>query len=474
MQTKNTQISIKSYLDLSQLLEKYKGNHEKNRTFALQHEAFKNDPLTLLHLWLNKNRFRVTTHLKSETFLTHFSTISTILAFIFLLIGFLTGIGLLSYSGHEPVNIVYYLLVAMVLPVISLLLSTFSMISDGLLSRFFNLFFPLHWIEKVVEFLPFNNKIELSEIKLSSALTKWMFLNRIQLFSLLFSFGLLIALVLMVIAKDIAFGWSTTLQISDESFQSILESIGFLWQPFLPNSIPSLELVEISHYFRLGERLDNQMIHNANKLGAWWQFLAMTTLVYAIFLRFIVWIFSRYGYQQQLNRDFLALKSVQRLLKEFTTPYVSTKSPKIEKHLEIIQETEEEQITETPHQGYPHIIGWNFSISEMQLANDSKSIRSLSVETVGGSNSFRKDEQIANAIDGTVLLYVKSWEPPTMDFVDFLEMLIENDKIDEIQLYPLGTVGRYYESDAKDIAVWKRKIQALKSERVWVVDDAEQ
>ncbi|HIO96214.1 MAG TPA: DUF2868 domain-containing protein [Campylobacterales bacterium] len=473
MQTKNTQLSIKSYLDLSQLLEEYKGNHEENRTFALQHEAFKNDPLTLLYLWLNKNRFRVTSHLKSETFLTHFLTISTVLAFIFLLVGFLTGIGLLSYSGHEPVNIIYYLLVAMVLPVVSLLLSTLSMISDGLLSRFFNLFFPLHWIEKFVEFLPFDNKIELSEIKLSSSLTKWMFLHRIQLFSLLFSFGLLMALILMVMAKDIAFGWSTTLQISDESFQTLLASIGFTWQSLMPNAIPSLELVEISHYFRLGERLDNEMIHNANKLGAWWQFLAMTTLVYAIFLRFIVWIFSRYGYQRQLNRDFLALKGAQRLIKEFTTPYVSTKSPKIEKHLEIIPETEE-QITETPHQGYPHIIGWNYSSSEMQLANDSKSIEGLSVETVGGRHSFREDEQIANSIDGTVLLYVKSWEPPTMDFVDFLEMLIDNDEIDEIQLYPLGTVGRYYESDAKDIAVWKRKIQALKVERVWVVDDAEQ
>ena len=471
MQRKNTQLSIKSYLDLSQLLEEYKGNHEENRTFALQHEAFKNDPLTLLYLWLNKNRFRVTTHLKSERFLTHFLTINTVLAFIFLLVGFLTGIGLLSYSGHEPVNIVYYLLVAMVLPVISLLLSTLSMISDGLLSRFFNLFFPLHWIEKFVEFLPFDNKIELSEIKLSSSLTKWMFLHRIQLFSLLFSFGLLMALILMVIAKDIAFGWSTTLQISDESFQTLLASIGFPWQSLMPNAIPSLELVEISRYFRLGERLDNEMIYNANKLGAWWQFLAMTTLVYAIFLRFILWIFSRYGYQRQLNRDFLALKGAQRLIKEFTTPYVSTKSPKIEKHLEIIPETKE-QITETPHQGYPHIIGWNYSRSEMQLANDSKSIEGLSVETVGGRHSFKEDEQIANTIDGTVLLYVKSWEPPTMDFVDFLEMLIDNDKIDEIQLYPLGTVGRYYESDAKDIAVWKRKIQALNVERVWVVDDA--
>jgi hypothetical protein len=60
-----------------------------------------------------------------------------------------------------------------------------------------------------------------------------------------------------------------------------------------------------------------------------------------------------------------------------------------------------------------------------------------------------------------------------MDFVDLLEMLIEYTKVDEVQIYPLGTVGRYYENDAKDIAVWRRKIQGLKSKKVWVIDDTE-
>jgi hypothetical protein len=57
-----------------------------------------------------------------------------------------------------------------------------------------------------------------------------------------------------------------------------------------------------------------------------------------------------------------------------------------------------------------------------------------------------------------------------MDFVDFLHLLIENQKADEVQVYPLGTTSRYYESDSKDVAVWVRKIQGLKLKKVWVID----
>ncbi|MCH9739879.1 MAG: DUF2868 domain-containing protein [Epsilonproteobacteria bacterium] len=469
MSSNKKKLSLSSYLDFAQLLESYQGNHEENRIFALKHKSLQNQPFSMLQLWAKENRFHVTEPFKSQNYLTHLRSVTHFLALLFLVMGFIAGLGLLSYSGEAPVNVIYYLFIAMVIPLLSMVLSLFSMLTRGEVAHFFTLFFPLHWFEKLVQLFPSKSKKLWRETALPLELTKWMFIERMQRLSLLFSIGLLIALVFMVVVKDIAFGWSTTLNITPDSFHVALAWVGIVWQKFVPSAIPSLELVEISQYFRLGEKLDTQMIDNAHKLGAWWQFLAMTTLVYAIGLRLLFWLFTRYGYQKHLKKEFMLLEGVDALLYEFQTPFVSTEAPKVEKHLEIVQETNE-QVSDKVRRAYNNILGWNFSEDEIALANDSKEIKGSYVSAVGGSNTFSEDEEEAKKASRTVLLYVKSWEPPTMDFVDFVEMLIESKKVDSVQVYPLGTVGRYYESDVKDIAVWKRKIQGLKSKKVWVID----
>ncbi len=97
----------------------------------------------------------------------------------------------------------------------------------------------------------------------------------------------------------------------------------------------------MSHYFRLGEKLDSSMIHNADKLGAWWKFLAMSTLFYAIGLRFLFWSFTKYLLDRELEKEFLALGGVSKILNEFNRPFISTKAPKPERHLEIKESTKE-------------------------------------------------------------------------------------------------------------------------------------
>ena len=469
MQIKNSKISIKSYLNLLELLNEYRGTHEENRLFALKHEALLQNPKKMLLAWMQKNEFRKTQTLESLSILQKLSILGNFIGLFSLIFGFIAGFGLLSYSGHAPVNVIYYLLFAMFIPLLSMLVSMVSLLSSGTVFNALSLFFPLHWIETVLNFFSFRDKVDVVNTLFSDELKKWMFMSRLQLFSLLFSVGLLFALLVIVISKDIAFSWSTTLNVSNMGFFKLLACIGFPWGHTLPSAIPSVELIEMSHYYRLGENLNTQMIQNADKLGAWWKYLAMVTLFYAIFLRFLLWLATRYGYQEQLEKDFLELDGVQKLLREFNTPFVSTESPKEEKHLEIVKESDE-QVSHAVAKVYETIIGWNFSNDEILLVNDAKGISSSNISTVGGNNSFAEDQKVAKEARAEVILYVKSWEPPTMDFIDFLEELLANDSVQEIQVYPLGTVGRNYESDEREVAIWKRKIQGLKSKKVWVID----
>ena len=469
MQIKYNKISIKSYLDLKQLMGEYQGTHEENRLFALKHESLIKSPKKLLLLWTDRHLFQVRERLESKKFTDYFSSLSTLFSFVSLLIGLFVGVGLLSYSGDAPVNIIYYLFFSMFLPLFGMIISLFAMFGKGEILNFFTLFFPLHWIEKVFSLLPFSKNINQLNETFSADLKKWMFINRLQLFSLFFSIGLLLSLLFMVAVQDIAFSWSTTLNITPLAFQKILISLATPWEIFFPMAVPSVELVELSHYYRLGEHLNPEMVKNANALGIWWKFLAMVTFFYAIFLRIVLLLFSAYLYQKQLNKEFFSIEGVEMVLREFQTPYVSTEAPKVEKHLKIEEERSVQTKVDT-RRAYSHIVGWNFSSDEIRLVNDSKEIQGLEVNTAGGSHSYAEDQNIAENVRRTILLYVKSWEPPTMDFIDFLELLIENKKVDEIQVYPLGTVGRYYESDAREIAVWKRKIESLKSKKVWVID----
>ena len=471
MYIKNSTVSIKSYLDLAQLLQEYRGSHEDNRAFALKHKNLEKAPTKLLLKWLDKNYFRIDGELNSKRYLDYLLSISSVLGLIFFILGFVVGLGLLSYDGKLPVNVIYYLFIAVFIPILSMTLSFISIFSSDRVAHLITLLFPLHWIEKVLNYLPFRKKLKGFKVNLLSfKLSKLLFIERIQLFSLIFSIGLLLSLLIMVVATDIAFGWSTTLQVTPEEFHKLIRYIGIFWDKIIPSAIPSLDLVEMSHYFRLGTKLDISMVHNADKLGAWWKFLSMTTLVYAIGFRLLFWLFIREYLKKQLEESILSLKCVDKILREFRTPYISTQALQKEEHLKIV-EAKKDVVVKKRGAKYQTILGWNFSKDEILLANDAKKIGGAdNIWAVGGSNSFNKDLEIVKNSSGVVLLYVKSWEPPTMDFIDILEMLVENSRVKRVEIYPLGTIGRYYKNEPEHIDIWRRKIESVDSQKVWIVN----
>jgi len=466
MQKNNNQFTLKSYLDLSQLLKQYQGNHEDNRVFALNEQE---KGVKLLSLWREKNLYRVVDELDSSKYLHYLALFTSLFGFLLLLVGFFTGFTLLSYSGKEPVNVIYLLLVMVGLPLLSMTLSLLSMFTGNMGASFLNHLSPFYYLEKMINFFPFARKVDFSDLPFSATLSKWIFLHRLQIFSFLFALGLFFSLVLTVISKDIAFAWSSTLEIDPVAFQSTLALLATPWQSFFPSAVPSLELVEVSHYFRLGEKLDVNMVQNADKLGAWWKFLAMATLTYALLLRLVFLFWSYVGLRRQLKKEFLELSGVKQLLSEFNTPYVSTQAQSVEHHLTLSEET-----VITPNatfaMEYHTLLGWNYTNSNLLLIEDFFKVKSEEIYEVGGRNSFNADQKIISKLKGRVLLYVKAWEPPTMDFIDFLEELLDQDGLSSIDVCPLGTASKNYVRESKDLSVWLKKLEPIKSNKLEVID----
>jgi len=244
-----------------------------------------------------------------------------------------------------------------------------------------------------------------------------------------------------------------------------LETLALPWKSFFPAAVPSLELIEKSQYFRLGEKLDPEMVRNASELGEWWKFLAFATLFYAIILRLVMWLVSVIGYRSALKRSFLNLDGAQALLRAMSEPLITTSSPKAEEVFEAKGNHYAREVG-TFDSSYDLTLGWAMSHNDLVLLNDTMKIISPLLEDVGGTNTLDEDREIILKAKGEVLFYVKAWEPPTMDFVDFLEALVKI--ADKIIVAPVGTPENGYLPREKELAVWGRKLQSVGEEKVWL------
>jgi hypothetical protein len=194
----------------------------------------------------------------------------------------------------------------------------------------------------------------------------------------------------------------------------------------------------------------------------------MAMVVYAILLRLVLWVWVHLAYKQALKKEFFAIVGVEKLLSEFATPFVSTQAPTIEKHLDVVE-------SEVSAEGdlaleYNAILGWNYSEENLHLIVDAFSIHGGSLKIVGGKNSFSEDQAVLSEVERSILVYVKAWEPPTMDFMDFLDDLLGKEKIFKVDICPLGTSSNAYASERRDLQVWLNKLEKIDSVKLGVID----
>jgi len=459
-------MNLKSYLNLYQLLEVDTSSKEERRVFGLFDESLKNRPIEQLLKWLGIHDSKLKKPLLSEIFSSYLYGITLGVVLIAFFIGIFSGITLLSYNGHAPVNVVYFIAMVIFLPLVTMTLTLFSMLKAHKTQSVLVHLSPAYWLEKLLSFLPSKVRKNVDSIKINPLLTNWIVIKRSQFVALFFSLGLLLSLLAIVATKDIAFAWSTTLDITPEAFHHFLEALSIPWKTWLPSAVPSLELIEQSQYFRLGDRLSEEMVLHASKLGEWWKFLAMSTLFYAIILRFMMYLLSLFGLRSALKKSFLTLDGVQTLLSDMNEPIISTHAAQRSNDNNINTQGNL-QIIEKLDNSYDIVQGWAMSKEGLEVLNDSMKVITPMVVDVGGTNTLREDTEIIHKSKGEVLLYVKAWEPPTMDFMDYLEELLVAE-IDKVVIVPVGTVEESYKAADRFINIWIKKLSTVESEKLWL------
>lgn len=458
-------MNIKSYVNLYELLKINPSTREENRAFGLTQVMLQHKPVAQLLAWTDAHKQRLKKPLLSETFSSYLYRVTFSLVLIAFVLGLLSGVGLLSYNGHEPVNVIYFIVVAIFIPVFTMLFTLLAMLRASSKESVLVHLSPAFWMEKILAFFPGNVQEHMKTLQINPLLANWVIIRRSQLIVLFFSFGLLLSLLAVVVTKDLAFAWSTTLHITPETFHDFLHTVAFPWREIAPSAVPSLELIEQSQYFRLGDKLDDEMISHASKLGEWWKFLAFSTLFYAIFLRFAMLILASFGFSAAVKQSLLTLKGTPKLLREINEPIISTHAKRGEKAF-ISDDGNYANIINRLDASYDVIQGWAIPHDELLVLGDSMKIISPKCFEAGGANSFEDDSEVIFNSHGEVLLFVKAWEPPTMDFIDYLSELTDN--VDKVIVVPIGTVENHYETTHKETDVWENKLSLLGDVKVWL------
>jgi len=458
-------MKLKSYLDLYSLLEANPSSREDNRAFGITHVMIKNRPIQQLLAWIEAYKGKLEKPILSEMFCSYLYRTTLTLALIAFFLGVISGVGLLSYSGKEPVNVIYFMAMVIAFPLFTMILTLFAMLRANRSQSVLVHVSPAFWMEKILGLLSGRMQEGIGELKINPLLANWVIIKRSQMLSLFFSMGLLLALLGVVVTKDIAFAWSTTLRINPESFYDFLHMLAFPWREFYPSAVPSIELIEQSHYFRLGGILSEKMVANASVLGEWWRFLAFSTLFYAIFLRFMMYMIAAFGLSHAIKRSLLTITGAKELLREINEPIITTHGQEPE-NVFVASDASYRQSIYTFDSSYDVVQGWAMTNDELLLLCDITGIISPAHYGVGGANHLEEDSEIVAKSKGEVLLFVKAWEPPTMDFVDYLEELAL--KVDKVIVAPVGISENSYSAPLKELDVWERKLSMLKNEKVWL------
>ena len=389
--------------------------------------------------------------------------------------GAMTGVsamaGIAVIDREQPINLLLMAAVFLVLPTIGWLLSVAAILwrarSKGI--RHDGIFgaggIANRWLERstglqsLMRKWPANTSSALIESHLQM-LPQWF---TVGLFA-----GALLALFAQVVFTDLAFGWSTTVEMDASSVESMCRWLAWPWSAWLPAAVPDLALVEASRFFRLEERdLDRAA---AASLGQWWPFVSMCILVWGLLPRVVLMVVLHQRTRRACRQMLLSHPQVRALLERLQSNRlaVSASANADGEGRSLIQS--ERGVDQTSDAGHMTLI-WNDCLTATTSGDLSPS--KFTGQRVNVQQTDAQWEALAGSLDvtksGTLELLVAGWEPPSLSLRDFLLVLNRDARhAVEVRIVPINVAGTGV--DAIDQRVWASTLAGWTLDNVTVAD----
>ena len=374
--------------------------------------------------------------------------------------GLLLGAGVagtaFAYDGRFPVNLFALLGVLVALPALPLLATGILLLAPvpGIrtLQEAVSAFSPGRWL---AGFLHRRLGVDVLRWRGGNAaaaqLAQLEALRLSQWFGIGFFLGALILALLLVAFTDLAFGWSTTLELEAGLVHRIFDALALPWSGWLPAAVPDAELVSASRYYRL----EDAVPPDVSRLGAWWPFVCMTLLVYGLLPRVVILLWVAWRRQVAGRRLLLDHPQVRALIDRMTSPLVQHEAP-------VVAGANEPAGTPAPgatlSPGGANVLIWNKAVDAGSCAGWLQQQFAIEVGAIielGTYQSRREMGAVLEAMERSherLVLVTKGWEPPLLEFLDLIEDLRNRwgDAV-SITVVPVATSGRDVKAEQRDL-----------------------
>ena len=340
------------------------------------------------------------------------------------IIGFLAGSGaagyLFYYDGSSPVNVLPVLALFAFFPLVFLIFSAVFSLIESRRSGRLPLFF--RWIEAPVrsrlrKMVPGQEEIARDETTNKSAddpasarqvdyrhnnhvlpsitSSAWLIHSEpvrlylkqnLQLAGTAYLTGALLWMLFHVVTTDLAFSWSSTLEVQGETLYKITQTISAPWSHLLPFAAIDADTVEATRFYR-AERGDFRPASS----GRWWPFIFMAILVYGFVPKLLAYVWYRWRFLKSADRSLLLSDSGRDILAFLEEPLLRTEGDDRFNAASLSGATPEQPVTATES---CVVLIWGLCNIKLTGIQHVLNRRILISRHIGGLNSMELDRQV--------------------------------------------------------------------------------
>jgi hypothetical protein len=456
---------------------------KRDRRLGLEAQGQSVDPAEFPAFWLERRRTASDGILPSGILAPGLAALRIALC----VAGFLAGVslvrGLLLYSGTDPVNVSVFLFLAVLPQAVLCLLAAFLLAARAAgLGRFhvpFRPLFSLLWRRpgRLSPQTGFLRSMLLGH-GWPARMLAWESLRMLQLGGVSLAAGSLAGLLVGVTVTDLAFGWQSTLQVGAAGMHALVGFVAAPWS-WLPDRwglMPTLAQIEGSRIV-LKEGITSLA---STDLVAWWPFLAMCLLTYALLPRLALLAIAHRGLRR-LERGFVH-PALGRIADRMNSPLIETPAQAepepsrlpLDRGRAVTPEEDPELFDADERAGVVLILP-----PELHERVDAADLAALALK-VGGRKPVRIEpaeletgefERVLADCAGLAwtgdreryVLLAEAWQPPILEVLRAIEALGRNgDRSLTLVLSGRPSRGRWLTApDDGDRAVWSEAVSYL-------------
>jgi len=242
-----------------------------------------------------------------------------------------------------------------------------------------------------------------------------------QISAVSFNLAVIATAVLLIAFTDLAFGWSTTLDVASETAARIFGAIASPWAFAFPDAVPDQALVERSRIFRLA---GPSGLPDSRALTGWWSFTLLAVIVYGLIPRVVLFCVTGLRLKAATRALLLEDSGVVALLDRMSAPAVETRGA-VHGELRVEHARQGGRAPRAGLEGTAGAVVWGQAIDPQRVAafvSERLGLVLGHVVDAGGStlDADRRTLESFRRTSGPVVVLTPAWEPPLLEFDDFI------------------------------------------------------